>query len=258
VTTKTSSQAKRKKPQINREPESLAGAIPGRTIQVSETAQRVPGQSQKRQRVNAIKDASVIAISVGENDEPGNRSFLAIVIHGPAAKIPSTSNSRLTYFPKAGIVADLRNGNIKGALLKLGSYRVISMKAPAHEEHLEALRELWDEMSPEKGRYAMGESAENRLFVQIFLPKVLNRGDSHNYSKPIMDWLQDVGVIENDRHVDSLILRTEEFLKWSDPKVFERSETIVDLNREATIILIKRQAEIRKQCAEFVSHMMRP
>lgn len=36
------------------------------------------------------------------------------------------------------------------------------------------------------------------VFIEILLPDRPGVWDSHNYSKPIADWLEDVGVIEND------------------------------------------------------------
>lgn len=36
------------------------------------------------------------------------------------------------------------------------------------------------------------------IYVQVLLPDRPGVWDSHNYSKPIGDWLEDIGVIEND------------------------------------------------------------
>jgi len=45
--------------------------------------------------------------------------------------------------------------------------------------------------------------------ISIAVP-ISTRGDIDNRIKPILDWLQDIGVIDNDRNVDALLVHRAE------------------------------------------------
>lgn len=162
-----------------------------------------------------LQDAK-INILVKERAESGKISHLVIEVEGAVARVPSTSNSRLNMFHKAGIRSELeqlkKNPTRQGAqraLNKLNQTRVVSTINPEHQVRLDALTRLWEENLP--GSLAkelpLGASKDERWLVTLHLHEKLHRVDSHNLTKPICDWLQKIKLIDNDKHVDCFPMR---------------------------------------------------
>lgn len=170
--------------------------------------------SKRRRIIDAIKRQSQLQIL--ERHNLSTRTLFAIRIHGEAAKVPSTSNTKQVWFPKQGIAALLRQAlqqknlaPVSEALRKLEAFRVIAGKNPVHQDKLEAMSELFHAVRGGM-EVSMNDSPDNRMFVQIVLPKSV-RGDSHNYTKPILDWLETIGVLSNDRNADAFAIRCDRF-----------------------------------------------
>jgi uncharacterized protein (DUF885 family) len=174
--------------------------------------------SKRRRTIDAIKRESSLRILERHNMK--ERTLLAIFIRGAAAKVPSTSNSKGMWFPKKGIGDLLRKAlasdtkasvmaDVSEALAKLEAFRVIAGKNPDHIDRLDAMSEMFESVRAGSD-CKMFDSPENRMFVQVVLPRTA-RGDSHNYTKPLLDWLQTIGVLTNDRNADAFAIRADRF-----------------------------------------------
>jgi hypothetical protein len=161
-----------------------------------------------------------------ENVE-GHPYFIGIAISGHGAKIPSTSNNRLNFYSQP-------------------KEKIISIKNPLHQAYLKEITEAFHLTT--RGRPLSIEcSLEERLFVQFVLPPALNRADSHNFSKPLMDWLQDVGIISNDKWADAFALRSDDFYE---------SFPFLEKYRDSTLIFIRRHSDCREELRELLNNMV--
>lgn len=150
--------------------------------------------------------------------------WMRIIVEGPAGKIPSVSNSRLTMFPKKGILNLMQRGHdnicdrnvpralsyIKSAMAKLKGTRPINTMNPEHKERLAALSLLWDHVDAASKKGLPLDANKRKWVVWLVLPDSLNRVDSHNVPKALCDWLEEVGIIQNDRNIDCLPLRAKD------------------------------------------------
>jgi len=115
-------------------------------------------------------------------------SHLTIEVHGPAARIPSTSNSRLNVRRGATIVSTIN---------------------PEHKVRLDALTRLYESVAIKPARLNCNKNV--RWFCLLLIHEQLYRCDSHNLVKPLADWLQKIGIIENDKFIDCLVLRNIDY-----------------------------------------------
>lgn len=150
--------------------------------------------------------------------------WMRIIVEGPAGKIPSVSNSRLTMFPKKGILSLMQQAHdnccdrnewkaislLKSAMAKLKGTRAINTMNPEHKERLAALSLLWDSVGEEMKNGLPLDANKRKWVVWLVLPDSLNRVDSHNVPKALCDWLEEVGIIQNDRNIDCLPLRAKD------------------------------------------------
>lgn len=151
---------------------------------------------------------SSLAVKPIHADKTGLRHLL-ITVEGPAARIPSTTNSRL----------NVRRGET-----------IVSTINPEHKIRLEALTRLWESVpiKPEQLRC----DADNRWFVLLLIHKELHRVDSHNLVKPLADWLQKIGLIRNDKFIDCAVLRNTDFGVSEPEKLYICLRRLEDVRNE--------------------------
>lgn len=157
-----------------------------------------------------LLQGSSMKIEVKKALEDGEPTHIVITVAGPAARVPSTTNSRLNMFPKVGILkllGEIENGQGQPRILArkaaetLKRTHVAATINPEHKVRLEALKRLYEALA-QKPLKPIKCNKDNRWLVTLHLHEDLHRVDSHNLTKPVCDWLQDVGLIENDKHVD--------------------------------------------------------
>lgn len=165
-----------------------------------------------------ILEDSSMSVQIKKADLSGEPQHIVIKVRGKAGRIPSTTNSRLNMFPKVGIrnvlqeIIDRHSHNdnnvrlmVKRAIDLLMRTHVASTINPEHKLRLTALTRLWYAL-PRKPKTLICDK-DNRWHVMLFLHEDLHRVDSHNLTKPVCDWLQEIGLIENDKHVDCYPVR---------------------------------------------------
>ena len=172
----------------------------------------------RRRKLNAATAELVRSSRLEVQHTP--RSFIQFRFSGPLAKIPSTSNSKLSWIPKAKLFKLLGFAMSSGpmrtmsylrqAMAELKELRPILGKDPEHQNALAAMTALWLKNTPENFQ-PLASSIDHRLFVLTLCDESLRMTDTHNVNKAVCDWLQRIGVYENDRHVDALALRLKDF-----------------------------------------------
>ena len=168
--------------------------------------------------VYEILAQSSMELTVSAADAEGNPTWLTIRVTGPAARIPSTTNSRLNMFPKIGLTSLLRKikdgtgaqRQAEQAMALLKKTHVTSTINPEHKTRLAALTKLYESL-PRRPKKALKCDTDNRWLVTIHLHQELNRVDTHNLTKPVCDWLQNIGLIANDKHVDCFPIRNADY-----------------------------------------------
>lgn len=168
-----------------------------------------------------LKDSRMMVRA--ERNDAGKINHLVIAVQGRAARVPSTSNSRLNMFHKAGTINQLKllveqsqresawrlGERAKKAIQTLEKTQVVSTINSEHKTRLEALTRLWERSVPLDiaRELPLGANKDNRWLVTLHLHEDLHRVDTHNLTKPVCDWLQKIKVIENDKHVDCFPMR---------------------------------------------------
>lgn len=165
---------------------------------------------------------------------------LRIIVKGPAAKIPSTSNSRMNWFPKKQILKMMEEGKYADAYRRLKQADVISMINPDFQVRLSALTTLWQNCDRNNIKLPLPADKLNRWVVMLLLPESTNRMDSHNLAKPICDWLQEQGIIENDKYVDCVPFRNTDF----------------QINPEKLLIGLRPQTLVKEECKNLIRQML--
>lgn len=182
-----------------------------------------------------------------------------IEVRGAAARIPSTSNSRFNYFPKKRIeerIAHLTNRVRHGDLSRVDIVRslddvrrlvqqskIVSTINPEHKERLDALSRLWASIRNKPDLNLA--SKDEKWLATLHCPELLNRVDSHNLTKPVCDWLQSMGIISNDKHMDCWPMRNEEF--WPIKLLREK---------DSLYIAMRRTKDIARECEHFIMTML--
>lgn len=114
--------------------------------------------------------------------------YLRIIWSGEASRWPSTSNHRQIGRTKAG--------------------KPFVMKSASQVRDLEKKTAEYLSACSDKSIYPGSLSFGRRRTVGVLALSDLHaRGDSHNYSKPVGDWLEKVQIIENDRALELISLR---------------------------------------------------
>lgn len=107
-------------------------------------------------------------------------------IQGACAHFPSTSNSREIAYKK---------------IFSNGAPKTIPFirKSDAHLAKLEALKNLLlAELTKQKQLIPFPSFLAEPVHVLVLIAHKPGRWDSHNTAKPIGDWLEDVGIINDD------------------------------------------------------------
>lgn len=176
------------------------------------------GGTEFRKVVNDVLTESTCTVRCAWTD-PNTPHAISIRFTGPAARFPSTSNNQKILF------------HGKGKRMSVGhSNKVIGRMYAARQLYILALMERG--ITPP----TFGDA---RVFVQVALVKDRWIRDSHNYAKPICDWLQAVGVVNNDSQIECHCFKRHEY----------GNETA------ATEVLIVQRAVVQRCLSEFVSQV---
>lgn len=177
--------------------------------------------------------------------------FVRIIIRGDAARIPSTSNSRMNWFNKAPtlrLLNEALNGSgsnavnlLRRAREMLNRTRVVSMINPDHRKRLNHLIMLWNALP--KHNLKLLCNKDERWQVVLICGKATNRMDTHNLTKPVCDWLQHIGLIENDKNVDCWPVRSDEYAQLFGYDNFESFQ-----------IILRPIDRLRKTIEQFLYH----
>lgn len=177
---------------------------------------------QKAKRVN--KKEAVIAdiiqnssMDIHVQRDAAGISQVLLRIHGRAAMLPSTTNSRMLWIPSRAGALKIANDWLNEPSSRnestcrrlkaiLDNMRASMGKNPVQLQQLEALTTLY--------RHRLGasdihfdSSPTNRCMVLMLLSPDLNRHDSHNIPKAVCDWMADMNMFNNDRHIDAFARR---------------------------------------------------
>lgn len=114
-----------------------------------------------------------------------NEHILKLMFFGDVSHFPSTSNSK-TIFKK-------RVGN-----------KIIPFIAKSSEQRrrLDQITEVFYRDLRAHGFSEPPKFGDKLVFCPVFLAYLPRRHDSHNYSKPIADWLQSVGIVDDDSYCE--------------------------------------------------------
>lgn len=168
------------------------------------------------------------------SDDNHKVSSWCLEISGLAAKIPSTSNSRTIAY------CTRRVGH--------GQYKRTPFlrKSDSQNLRLLALTRLYFGAMIKQGNLRPNnlvfDEAE-KVTVLVLLCKNKIRHDSHNYSKPVGDWLQSCNVIKDDTNAEILCFKKSEY-----PELFKKSAT-------TTIIIIPRSLA-KKATTDLISSVL--
>ena len=121
-----------------------------------------------------------------------------ISFSGELQMFPSTSNMKRTYVKKVHTK--------KGKDVQIGGLRT----DPDAQIRLEAFKHLYFEALRSKGLSTL-TFGKTPVHISLALPKRSRAYDSHNYPKPVCDWLQAVGLIENDSRAQCWPLKREDY-----------------------------------------------
>lgn len=133
-----------------------------------------------------------------------------MTLKGAVANIPSVSNNRQMYASTDKlsellqcIVRNPRNAYFlaKKALYEAKKIRPRIATNPDHAARLKALTVLY-EAETKKQRPRLPVSKETPWAFVCFLSSESARTDSHNIPKALCDWMERVGLIENDLYID--------------------------------------------------------
>jgi len=208
---------------------------------------RAHGHSKHAACVNALVRTS--RLDVFAKRDPHGWIWAIMRFHGNCASIPSTTNSRMLTVPRQHILkllnmmvqnpATRSHGGIKKLLNDVRGLRAFITKNPEQMQYLEAMTQLFQTVAKDKPLEFKTEP-KKRALVLMFLSPDLNRHDSHNIPKAFCDWLQQVKIIANDRHVDA----------------FARRKTDHGITGQSTDIMLVRYPEANKSVDGMMSQMI--
>lgn len=157
------------------------------------------------------------------DDENGNCEIMRIEFTGDLGRLPSTSNSKRIVYPKTNRVVT-RHGQIfygRFSTPRIAHSAKYSEKSKCllSAFHAEAIRaKLKSPVFPDK------------TLVQVFavLTRIAHVFDSHNFCKPIGDFLQNAGVICNDKWLQIFCVKQSDY-----PELGPNDSTVIYLVPEA-------------------------
>lgn len=192
-----------------------------------------------------LKD-SEMELAVEAADSEGNPTWVTIRVKGGASRIPSTTNSRLNMFPKIGLTSLLRKiqdgpgarRKAEQAIALLKRTHVTSTINPEHKTRLQALTILYGRLSRKPSKFLKCDK-DNRWLVTIHLHQDLHRVDTHNLTKPVCDWLQQIGLIQNDKHIDCFPVRNIDFAVPDNESLYISLRRLEDIRNEVSQLTMK-------------------
>ena len=134
---------------------------------------------------------------------------------GPLAVFPSTSNNR-----------KIRYRQIRGKL------HPFIGKSQDHIQRLNLAKAMYVAKMVESG-LALPSFKDSLVHVQVLLANSRNIIDSHNHSKPIGDWLEEVSLIDNDKNAEIHCYKKADY-------------SLTGVNPDTTTILIRRREHVQK------------
>lgn len=125
---------------------------------------------------------------------------LKLSITGYCSKFPSISNEKVLR------VIERRN--------KLGLIEHSAIATPSgdHNRFFGALTYLYDN-ERKAMQYQFEDTKDERIFGLVFLSSLNDMMDSHNTTKGIADWLQDVKILKNDKNLDILPFHIKNYFR---------------------------------------------
>ncbi len=128
------------------------------------------------------------------NDTDGNCEMMRIEFTGDLGRLPSTSNSKRIVYPKTNRVVTRSGQKFYG---RFSTPRIAhSAKYSEKSKSLDAA--FYAEAIQQNLKLP---AFPDKILVHVFasLPRIAHTFDSHNFCKPIGDFLQRAGVITNDK-----------------------------------------------------------
>lgn len=169
---------------------------------------------------------------------------------GALAKLPSTTNHRMITVPRQHILKmlyGLKGGHSTVSMI-IEAVKNLRGYITKNEEQSALLQVMTDKVKSQLGdnprRLAIDK--ENRGIVLILLGPACNRSDTHNMPKAVCDWMEDLGVLSNDRYVDVFARRKVDMgmtSESSDVLVMLYDQERFDLVKEVFEILISKVRE---------------
>lgn len=186
--------------------------------------------TQRQYQELTIKSNSSLSLKEIKVDQETVGAVLTLL--GPAAKLPSVSNSRAV-------------GRVR---TRDGKMRTVSRKKDGDAAILGAMTQLFHDAAT--GPLHLNDSTNNRLIVVAYLGKQSSRFDSHNIPKGLCDWLQHNGVIKNDRNVDCFAQHKSEtgvkFDSWESTSIlmiqYKHIQNVLGVN--PTLLLAAATAQL--------------
>lgn len=149
-----------------------------------------------------------------------------IEFSGPLAHFPSTSNSR-----------EIRWMNQPG-----GTRRPFISKSSYQRAHLEAATRAYTQALIDGGHFLPSFGSEPVSVMALFADKK-GRWDSHNQTKPLGDWLEEIGLITDDAHADIDCKKQKSF-----------SESLAEMAR--TLIVVQPFSQVQSLEFQTIQEMI--
>jgi hypothetical protein len=147
---------------------------------------------------------------------------LVIELHGDAALFPSTSNSKQIYFNK-----------------KTGA-RFVGKSSSANER-ISLINSVFVQELAVTSQLPVPSFGEFPIHCLALLAHRGGKFDSHNYSKPIGDWLQSTGIIDDDTHAEILCLKKTDYPQGRLTNIAEYRERIAKCSQLYNLRRIQEQ-----------------
>lgn len=195
-------------------------------------------------------DAQVLSIVAGSSvrvrhniDPNTNRlRYLELDLRGPVSKLPSSANSRAISANKGHLIKRVNSvanvNDLNQLANSIQKFRPRSFVSLDYRASLEALTKLYhSRVAPNSLQFQADKS--HRVFCLVLLGESCKNFDTHNMPKGICDWLQEVGIIENDKFLDCVA-----YMKRHLPLLTEETTTIIVLDNRYVQHAMKEFAEV--------------
>lgn len=174
----------------------------------------------------------------------GERLMTAVItMSGEASKIPSTANEKLITIDRnqrermKSLARGAHMPHFKSQLMDaIEKLRPTTRTNPDVQAKLQAMTQLYQRtLLKKRGPNhivaltdpSFKDTKKDRLLMLLLLGESCSRMDSHNLSKAACDWLQTIGLVVNDGHLDCFPL-PKNWLRQADP----RTTTMVVIRAE--------------------------